>query len=244
MLRRWYIVIICLALTAGGAFAMSRTIQATYQSTATVILLPPPSVVTEEGNPYLFMGGLDQALSVLAVKLNSAEVAQSLVGVGESYTVEKDARGPGPLVSITAEATTGPGSAELRDAILDRLPQDLRDMQDDLGVASDSQIGALTVVQSDEPTKMMKEQLRALLGMAAVGVGMTVWVTGLFDRWLLARAERHRKKPEPADSETAESVPPMVPAAAEETKEDWDAAYPDLLEGRKASAGFISSGNP
>ncbi|WP_182353358.1 hypothetical protein [Flaviflexus huanghaiensis] len=203
MLRRWYVVVICLALTAAGAFAVARSVEVTYESTATVVLLPPPSVVTEEGNPYLFMGGLDQALSVLAVKLNSADVAETLVNGGESYSVAKDPIGPGPLINITAEAGSGPRSEALRDAILDRLPNDLQELQDGLSVASASRIGAMTVVQSDEPTRMAKEQTRAILTVAALGIGLTVWVAAVVDRSLLARAARKR-----AQAETEETSEP------------------------------------
>lgn len=230
MLRRWYVVLVCLVLTAGGVYAISRTVQATYQSSATVTLLPPDSVVTEEGNPYLFMGGLDQALSVLAVKLNSTDVAEMLIEGDETYSVEKDAIGPGPLINITAEARSGPASAELRDRILDRLPQDLRQMQDQLGVTAESQIGAMTVVQSAEPTKMVKEQVRAMLAVAALGIGMTVGIVGLFDRWMLTRAAKR----------TAEEA--HAHKKDEAGLHGWASAGRGLI--LETPAEFVSSGKP
>lgn len=243
MLRRWYVVIICVALTAAGAFAVGRTVQPAYQSTVTVVLLPPPAVVTEEGNPYLFMGGLDQALSVLSVKLNSAEVAETLLNVGESYEIAKDPNGPGPLITITAEAGSGPRSEELRDAILDRLPVDLKVMQDDLAVTPESQIGAMTLVQSDEPERMVKEQLRLVLAMAALGLGMTVLVTGVLDRWMLARAARRQERRARDDDE------PTVGDQVEERMTGFDGGaggggeLPDLADPR-SPVDFVSSGQP
>lgn len=239
MLRRWYVVIICLALTAGGAYAMSQRIQAAYQSTATVVLLPPSSVVTSEGNPYLFMGGLDQALTVLVVKLNSAEVAEMLIEGSETYAVEKDPSGPGPLINITAEAATGPGSQELRDDILDRLPNDLQELQAELGVASNSQIGVMTVVQSDEPERSVKEQMRAVLGVAAVGMGLAVWLTGLFDRWMLARAAKRREErdEENVEKKDRKDSGSMDPAALVED-------FSSLLEESQIPVEYVSGGQP
>lgn len=245
MLRRWYLAVLCLALTAAGAYVTASAVPPAYESTASVVLLPPTSVVTEEGNPYLYMGGLDEALSVLVVKLNSAAESETILG-GEpnaAYTVQKDPGAPGPLLYITAEARSSEGSLELLGTVLERLPIGLTEMQDELNVTDEARITALTVVQSDEPTRLVKEQLRVLLGMVAVGLALTVLVTALFDRWMLARAARRAEDPDPEEDVLAESDRPETPAEEPDVG-DWDAAGKNLLKGPTESPEYVSSGQP
>lgn len=194
MLRRWYAVLVCLALTAGGAYFVYQTVPVTYESSASVVLLPPSSLVTDEGNPYLYMGGLDQAVSVLVVKLNSADVAEELVHGDDGYEIAPDTSSPGPIIGIRTESATPERSARLRDEILDRLPDELEAMQDELSVLETARIHAMTVVSSSEPEVLAKEQMRSLLAVIAVGLGGTVLFTALLDRWMLARKDKPRKK--------------------------------------------------
>lgn len=222
LLRRWYAVVLCLALTAGGAYFIYKTVPPTYESTANIVLIPPDSLVTEEGNPYLFMGGLDQAVSVLVVKLNSAEVSDELVTPGTDYEVVADTRAPGPLIAITTVGATAEQSAALRDEILLRLPDELETMQDQLNVADEARIQMMTVVQSAEPTKLVKEQMRTLLGVIAVGLAGTVIIAAVLDRWTLARAARK--------------------AATEEEEEDPDVNW--SVTGQEIDDFLISSGKP
>ena len=212
MARRWYVVLVCLVLVSGGAYTLSSRAAPAYQSTATVVLLPPAAVVTAEGNPYLFMGGLDQALSILAVKLNSAEVAQPLTSGGETYEVVKDPSGAGPLVRITAEAPSAEASEQVRDAVLEQLPIHLRELQARLGVAENSQITAMTIVQSDVPAVSMKEQLRMLLAACAVGLALTAGIVRAVDQWMLARAARRQADavPEEPEFETERFLDPPL----------------------------------
>jgi hypothetical protein len=194
LLRRWYFVVIGVLLTACGALLLSSLVPPTHRATARVVLIPPSSLVSADGNPYLFLGGLEQALGVLTVKLSSDAASEQVLEAhpGGSYTAVKDAVSPGPIMLITAESESPESTLQVLDAVLKIVPENLENMQDQLNIPKPSRITALTIVREDTTTKVLQSQLRAVLGGVALGLSMTVLLTGLLDRMLTARKARRR----------------------------------------------------
>lgn len=231
LLRRWYFVVIGLLLTAGAALLLSSVVPPVYKGTARVVLIPPESLVTPGGNPYLFLGGLDQALSVLNVRLGSGSVQEKILKghAGTGYVAEKDIASSGPIILITSEGESPASSLQVLDDVLKVVPQNLEIMQDQLNVPSSSRITAMTIVRESEPQIDGKAQLRAVLAALALGVCVTVLATGLLDRLISSRTgtQRRRRKdlgeddqpqdgPSPGDDpapeiEPEEEVPTMAP---------------------------------
>lgn len=192
LLRRWYFVVIGVLLTACGALLLSSVVPPTHRATARVVLIPPSSLVSTDGNPFLFLGGLEQALGVLTVKLSS-DVAneQILQGYPDgSYTAAKDPMSPGPIMLITAESESPESTLQVLDAVLRIVPENLENMQDQLNIPDPSRITALTIVREDATTKVLQSQLRAVLAGVALGLSMTVLLTGLLDRMLISRKKK------------------------------------------------------
>lgn len=192
LLRRWYFVVIGVLLTACGALLLSSAVPPTHRATARVVLIPPSSMVSADGNPFLFLGGLEQALGVLTVKLGSDAASEQVLQAypGASYTAVKDAMSPGPIMLITAESESPENSLQVLDAVLKIVPENLENMQDQLNVPDPSRITALTIVRDDATTKVLQSQLRAVLAGVALGLSMTVLLTGLLDRMLISRKKK------------------------------------------------------
>ena len=192
LLRRWYFVVIGVLLTACGALLLSSLVPPTHRATARVVLIPPSSVVSADGNPYLFLGGLEQALGVLTVKLSSDAASEQVLQAypGGSYTAVKDAMSPGPIMLITAETESPDSTLQVLDAVLKIVPENLENMQDQLNIPDPSRITALTIVREDATTKVLQSQLRAVLAGVALGLSMTVLLTGLLDRMLTSRKRK------------------------------------------------------
>lgn len=216
LLRRWYFVVIGILLTACGALLLSSVVPPTHRATARIVLIPPPSLVSSDGNPYLFLGGLEQALGVLTVKLSSNTAGEQILQryPGGSYSVAKDAVSPGPIMLITAESESPEDTLNVLDEVLRVVPENLDSMQTQLNIPSSSRITALTIVREDVPTKVLQSQLRAVLGGAALGLSMTVLLTGLLDRLLTSRKQkagrRHASAPgdEPHDGPSPDAPDP------------------------------------
>ncbi|MGO4192035.1 hypothetical protein AB4Y67_10230 [Arthrobacter sp. YAF17] len=192
LLRRWYFVVIGVLLTACGALLLASVVPPTHRATARVVLIPPPSLVSADGNPYLFLGGLEQALGVLTVKLGSEATSEQILEAypDGSYTAVKDTLSPGPIMLITAESESSDGTLQVLDAVLRVVPENLENMQDQLNIPDASRITALTIVREDATTKVLQSQLRAVLGGVALGLSMTVLLTGLLDRLLTSRKKK------------------------------------------------------
>jgi hypothetical protein len=189
LLRRWYFVVLGVLLTMGGAFLLTALVPPTYQATARIVLIPPTSLVTAGGNPYLFLGGLEQALGVLTVRLGSEAVGEQVLQghTGGSYLAEKDSMSPGPIMLITAEGESPESTLQVLDSVIKVLPENLEGMQNQLNIPASSRITAMTIVRENEPKMVVKSQLRAVLAGVAAGLSLTVLATGLLDRLLSSR---------------------------------------------------------
>ena len=113
LVRRWYIVLLGLLATAGLGMAAATAFPATYAAKANVVFLPPKSAVGDTGNPYLALGGLDTAASVVAHAMSDSATVHALAESGVSgFTIEPDLAAGGPVLLVTADGAT-PRAAEL-----------------------------------------------------------------------------------------------------------------------------------
>ncbi|MCX6499113.1 MAG: hypothetical protein NTU93_09970 [Arthrobacter sp.] len=237
LLRRWYFVVIGILLTVCGALFVTTVVPPTYKGTARIVLIPPGTLVTSGGNPYLFLGGLEQALSVLGVRLGSGSVGEQVLNghPGRSYVAEKDPLSPGPIMLITTEAESPESSLRVLDDVLKVVPQNLEGMQDQLNVPASSRITALTIVREDNPKIDTKSQLRAVLGSVAAGGAMTVLLTGSLDRLLSSPRRARRRRRQDTEPETESGHNPVgEPASAVQGNEQG--TLPTSRSKRRVSA--------
>lgn len=212
LLRRWYCVLAGVLMTAVAGLLTMVVVPSTYQATSTAVLLPPASLVGADGNPYLYMGGLDQVLTVLTVRLNSTEVTEpTLQGLDKaSFTVEKDPTTPGPIMLITATGDSQQNAMRLMEKVVQIVPDNLVLMQDQLRIPAFSRVEVMTVVQDESAELLLKDQLRLLLAVVAVGLALTVLATAVLDRGLTNRKSRKERA---GQTDEATSEPPLAPMA-------------------------------
>jgi hypothetical protein len=196
LLRRWYIVLAGILVTAAGGLFVWTTVPPSYQATSTAVLLPPSSLVGDKGNPYLYMGGLEQALTVLTVRLSSTEVAGPLLQGHKdlTYSVEKDPTSPGPILHISATGNSQESAMQLLDRVIQVIPGNLQLMQDQLRIPSFSRVEVMTIVQDHTAAVLIKDQLRVLLAAISGGLALTVLVTALLDRVMISRRIRRDER--------------------------------------------------
>jgi hypothetical protein len=133
-LRRWYITVPVLALTAWMSFHAYQSVPSVYSSAVSIVVLPnstpQPADATAATpvpeNPYSGSGGPRFAAAVLARNINSRDYRE-LVGLGDASSVtftatasadqpiiRIDATGPTPeIVTSTLEAVTNEASVVL-----------------------------------------------------------------------------------------------------------------------------------
>lgn len=192
MLRRWYLVIFGLLVTGVGSYYVFQIVPVTYEAASSVVLVPPATAVIEGENPYLYMGGLDQALSVLTVRMSSPTVADPILHkrTDLTYTIGKDVSTTGPIMLVTTEAGTEAGTLKILDEVVKVIPKNLKLLQDQLNIPGDARITAMTIVTDEIAKESNKKQLRAILAVAAAGTAVTVLGTGLLDRLIMRRTAK------------------------------------------------------
>lgn len=187
--RRWYFVLAGLLITAGMSFWVFRVAPVTYEAAANVALIPPPTAVISGDNPFLYMGGLDQAMGVLTVKLNSDSVRGPIEDAypGADYSTERDATTSGPIVRVKVAGDSSETTLEVLNRVLDAMPVTMTSLQDELSLPQASRISLLTLGVDKDTTLVGEARTRSLLVVAALGLASTLLLTGLADKKLIKR---------------------------------------------------------
>ncbi|NUT70600.1 hypothetical protein [Pseudarthrobacter sp. C4D7] len=187
--RRWYIVaagILITAAIAGLAYGQSPV---KYEASGSVALVPPATAVISGDNPFLYMGGLEQALGVLIVKLNSPEVQHKVSDnfPDTEYTAVREPSTNGPIVRISVSGPNATETLSVLRQVLGSVPENLTSLQDALNLSAASRMTSLPLSQDDEAVANGSGRSRTLLALAAVGIAGTVILTGQLDKVLLRR---------------------------------------------------------
>lgn len=192
--RRWYFIIAGLVVTAAMSFWVFRVAPVTYEATANVALIPPPTAVISGDNPFLYMGGLDQAMGVFTVKLNSDSVRSPIEDSypGADYSTERDATTSGPIVRVKVTGDSAATTLEVLNRVLDVMPATLSSLQDELSLPQASRISLLTLGVDKDTTLVGEARTRALLVVAALGMAGTLLMTGLADKRMIRRRVKKR----------------------------------------------------
>jgi hypothetical protein len=198
--RRWYFMLAGLVLTAGLAFWIFDVAPVSYEAKASVALIPPPTAVISGDNPFLYMGGLEQALGVLTVKLNSDSVRDPLEALerGSSYLAARDSSTTGPIVQVATEGPTADSALRTLNRALGIMPGEMTSLQDELALPEDARISLLVLAVDQEAALVDQGRTRTVMAAAAVGSVTTLLLTGLLDKLLLRRkSSKHpRRRPD------------------------------------------------
>jgi hypothetical protein len=212
LLRRWYLTLGGLVVFAAICLAVFHLVPASFETEANVVLLPPESSVGEGGNPYLYLGGLDQATDVLTRALTSdASRTQVLEELGHAdYDVLPDWATSGPILIVTGRGTTAQQAEDVRDEVLDSVPSTLVVLQKALNVPEGSQITSMVLTSDETPTAVMKSRMRAVAAAGAASLVGVFMLIGLIDGLLAARSRgRGRRRLGPAANVRPPALAPV-----------------------------------
>ncbi|TIC79531.1 hypothetical protein E8D34_20370 [Nocardioides sp. GY 10113] len=192
LVRRWYVLLVGVALTAAGCYVASTSVSESYESTSSALLLPPPSLVGDKGNPFLYLGGLSAARDVLTARLNSEPVRAPIVEdyPGVSLTIAADTTTAGPIVLVMTEGGSADDATEVARRVLEEIPVELAELQDELEVPDRSRITTMDLTGAAEATSSRKDQIKAIAVVMVGGLAVSVLLVGVIDGWLLARGAR------------------------------------------------------
>jgi len=229
LLRRWYAVIIGFTLTAGLCFGVTTVVPPSYEIKAMMLVLPPSSSVGKGGNPFLALGGLGSVADVVSRAMMDGNTVKDLVALGadDSYLVIQDATSAGPVILITSSGHSPAESEKTLRIVKEQIPIKLLKLQQATQVPERSLITVNLLSQDEIPTVVRKSQFRATFLAFAVGIGLTLVLTGLLDGALLRRSRRRDGTDQIEEDEDFE---PILPAASNGSHPNG-AAHPVLANG-------------
>ncbi len=219
LLRRWYLVVLSLGLAIGASAYVVSDVGPTYEVEGTVLLFPPTSSTTSgdqsvtQGNPYLYLGGLNPARDILIRSLTSRGERDELASLhpGADYTMESDISTSGPLMVIDVSSGSAAESVAALNTLLDRVPNALDTLQTDLGIDSEDFITSSTLTADDRPQVIHKSQIRAGIVAGAGMLALCLLLVGLVDGLLLSAAARAGASKRPEADAAAPPAPPGHP---------------------------------
>lgn len=233
VLRRWYILLPLLALSAFGALQAGAGVQPQYTASATAMLVPAREG-SEISNPY---GSLSNANEITSIVLESNESRDAIAaqGLSDQYSVSAATRGTVMTVSVT-DLSPEVAMATV-DAVLEKAAAELAERQSSAGIPPPAQYG-MDVLQ---PTSIVetvndgKLRIMAIVGVLGAALSMLVAVlfddmVGLWKRWRRKRRERRDEKPATGETDADESDP--------------DIDEPDVDAGKQSSADESARSGP
>jgi hypothetical protein len=197
--RRWYIALAGWFITLGICAVAFVAFPAQYQGKAVVLLLPPASAAVSGSasvagqNPYVSLGLVDGLNEVLAQAMTSSATGSALhsVGLNGSYAVANDSVTSGPLILVTGTASSSRSALAITNRIVALVPSTLLQLQQAAGVTGTKNNVTSTVLNPATTTiKVRKNQERAVIAAAVLGIVLTMLVTSAVDKTLVVRRRR------------------------------------------------------
>lgn len=243
LLRRWYLVVIGISATVGLSFLAANLIQPTYESKASLVLVPPATTVGKTGNPYLFLGGLQQSTDILARAMNSDNVHQSVslsAPTGE-YVVETDLGTSAPIIQLTATDATSAGTQKMLDSTVRQVPITFQNLQRSLGVRTGALITTDVVTSYDKPKPIQAVRYRTIVLVTVASLGVFFMLIGLIDGLLLRRRARKALAAEAGEEDLDVEAPAPVVDAGEPEPESLPVPRPARKRAPRKTPGVAAT---
>lgn len=200
--RRWYVLIAGVLVTAVFVVLALRVVPLTYDVKTSILLLPPTSSVTETGNPFLNLGGLDVVAGVLERSVTDSESVEKVVPKGSKaeYTVQQDASVSGSVLQVDATDTTSAGAFRILNAVVALAKTNLTALQNEVSAKPSDQVRLLVITNNTVATPDYASLIRLLIVVLAVGVVLTLFAAVSIDAVARRRRIRRRSRRDPPES--------------------------------------------
>ncbi len=227
--RRWYIVIPGLLLAVATAVAAWFLVDPGYERSATQLLLPGARSMPEEGNPFLFLGGLTNAADVLVRAVGAENVVNEVEEEhpGVEIEVSRDGSTAGPVILITVTAPTDDAAAAVLETLVTRTSEVLEELQAEEGITAENRMTVIPVTIDETSVPQQRDRYLAV-ALAGAGVALLViLLASLVDGLALQR----RRRGTSSAADDAEATGPATRASEGEARRDPDDAGPETESG-------------
>jgi hypothetical protein len=192
LLRRWYIVVPGILLSAGLAASVWSMVPPGYERSSTQLLVPGTESIPAGANPYLFLGGLTPAADVLARAVGSEnakhEVAEDFPGVAIEVTRDNSTAGPVILVAVTA--ATDDDAEEVLGLLVDRTTSVLDEIQEAEAIAADNRVTLMPITVDSQSVLDQRTRFIAVAATGLAATAITLFLAAAVEGWSQRRRNR------------------------------------------------------
>lgn len=175
-----------IVLTLVAAFYVLEVKAPTYQASASVLLVEPPTAPSagqiaadpalgkeNTSNPYVSYGDLSVVADVVISQVTSPAGQQALVREGADPRYQatlSTAFGSPPIILVTGVADSAQTAVTSADLVMKAISKDLLQAQQGQNVGSRYMIRALNIVQPTQAQATVSGKLRTLIAVLAIGL--------------------------------------------------------------------------
>ena len=196
LLRRWYVLVLALLLTAGGAYHVLRPTRL-YLSSAVVVLKPPATGAQPNQLANLQPTLATVSVAVLQQMESPAGLAElHAAGVHGTYGMVPRNSGTSatpeyliPSVQLQSELPDPATADAVVQTLITVYTQHVQALQDAQGVPADGRM-SVTVLVAPSAAEVYGTKSRGLVGVALLGLVGGVLCALWVDRWVLRRRGR------------------------------------------------------
>jgi hypothetical protein len=242
VLRRWYVVLVGLLVTAGLAYVAFTHSPPTYTARGLVVLLPSEKEAPGGANPFLDLAGLELPARVVVAYFESETAQDAAAKVAPhatvSVTMEESTRGP--VIAIDTEASSTDEALTALNYVAGEIPKALTRLQDQVDVPSTSTIGSMPLTMDGKAKKDNSKVMRLTILAAGLGVGATAFLAFALDGLLLRR--RGIRRETRAEAPEVRPAPKLVRDTDDDRAADADEASARRVKLRGRGVGGVTRG--
>lgn len=190
MVRRWYVVVVGLFLSAGLGWGAMGAVPAHYTARGLVMLLPSKDLLGARGNPLLNLGGLDLPARVLVAYYGSeparSELATLAPNANVAVTIEQSTAGP--IIAVDVADNNAQETLRVLDHVVGTIPENLTSIQASVGATGTAAIGSIPLVVDDATQRDYGVAIRVGIAAFLAGIVLTLLAAFAVDGLLLRRA--------------------------------------------------------
>jgi hypothetical protein len=190
--RQWLVATAGLLVTVGLAAAALSLVPATYQASASVLLLPKGGSGAAGENPYLSLGGLQPTTDAVARAMLDSQVQKSLAdrGAHAQYVVDTDRATNGPIIVITSQDSSPAEVLTTLRLVVAQVPRTLDGLQQAVNVPVRARMSLTVLTQDRRADAVLKGRIRALVAAVGLGLALTFAAVVFFDGLLASYRSR------------------------------------------------------
>lgn len=193
--KHWILTSVLVLLTLIAAMEAWAKIPGPYQSSSQVVFLASQQASKPNGsNPYLsFDDTLGTTADIVRREVLDPRVVAALAARGftETYDIQDDPLGIGPVLDITATGRTQAGVTATQAAVTADVQTALQQLQSD--VLPKDQITSMVVTSTPKPTLLVSKKARPVVAVLVLGFILILAIPQVVDA-VQKRGSNRRKK--------------------------------------------------